>query len=81
MALVGAATLTPSPHIPTLPGRKPRGWATTGLGVCCCGWQREEYTGQTKAAMSVVPSEVMRDEASHLSLGTSGCRGFQERAG
>lgn len=25
MALVGAATLTPSPHIPTLPGRKPRG--------------------------------------------------------
>ena len=24
------------------------------------------------------PIEVMRDEASHLSLGTSGCRGFQE---
>lgn len=78
MALVGAAMPTPSPHIPTLPGRKPRGWATTGPGVCCCGWGWEGSTGQTKAAMSVVPSEVMRDEASHPSLGTAGCRGFQE---
>lgn len=78
MGRVGAAMPTPSPHIPTLPGRRPWGWATTGPGVCCCGWGWETPTGQTKAAVSVVPSKVMRDVACYLSLGTAGCWGFQE---